>query len=85
MHIVAIAWMYVVLMMSITERSVIAGIMTFTLYGALPLAVILYLMGTRHRKRKRYKAEQEARAAAADQPSATESNPAIESPEHANR
>lgn len=57
MYIVAIAWIYVVLMMSITERSVIAGIMTFLLYGVLPLAVILYLMGTPQRKRNREKAE----------------------------
>jgi predicted DNA repair protein MutK len=57
MYIVAIAWIYVVLMMSITERSVIAGVMTFLLYGVLPLIVILYLMGTPQRKRKRLAAE----------------------------
>jgi bacteriorhodopsin len=57
MHIVAIAWIYVVLMMSITEHSVIAGIMTFVLYGVLPLTIILYLMGTPQRKRNRARAE----------------------------
>ncbi len=57
MYIVAIAWIYVVFMMSITEYSVIAGIMTFLLYGVLPLAIILYLMGTPQRKRKRMRAE----------------------------
>jgi hypothetical protein len=57
MYIVAIAWIYVVLMMSITEHSVIAGIMTFLLYGVLPLSIILYLMGTPQRKRDRLKAE----------------------------
>lgn len=57
MHIVAIAWIYVVLMMSITEHSVIAGIMTFLLYGVLPLMIILYLMGAPRRKRNRAKAE----------------------------
>ena len=40
MYIVAIAWIYVVLMMAISENSVIAGLLTFTLYGLLPLAVI---------------------------------------------
>jgi hypothetical protein len=59
MHIVAIAWIYVVLMMSITERSVIAGIMTFLLYGVLPLLVILYLMGSPQRKRRRALAEKQ--------------------------
>lgn len=57
MYIVAIAWIYVVLMMSITERSIIAGIMTFLLYGVLPVAIILYVMGTPQRKRRRLEAE----------------------------
>lgn len=57
MYIVAIAWIYVVLMMSITEQSVIAGIMTFLLYGVLPLAIILYVMGSPRRKRDRANAE----------------------------
>jgi bacteriorhodopsin len=57
MYIVVIAWIYVVLMMSITERSVTASIMTFVLYGALPVAIIVYVMGTPHRKRRRAQAE----------------------------
>ena len=57
MYIVAIAWIYVVFMMSITERSVIAGIMTFLLYGVLPVAIILYVMGTPQRKRRRLETE----------------------------
>ncbi len=52
MLIVAIAWIYVVLMMSLTEHSVVAGIMTFLLYCVLPLTIILYLMGTPQRKRR---------------------------------
>ena len=57
MLIVAIAWIYVVLMMSLAEHSIVAGIMTFLLYGVLPLGVILYLIGTPQRKRKRQAAE----------------------------
>lgn len=57
MYIVAIAWIYVVLMMSITEHSVVAGVMTFLLYGVLPLSIILYLMGTRQRNRRRAERE----------------------------
>ncbi len=53
LHIVALGWIYVVLLMSLTENSVIAGIMTFLLYGVLPLVVILYLMGTPQRRRRR--------------------------------
>jgi biotin transporter BioY len=58
MHIVAIGWIYVVLMMSITEQSVIAGIMTFLMYGVLPLTIILYLTGGRRRRDRRAAAEQ---------------------------
>ncbi|MFZ6871125.1 hypothetical protein ACO0LF_03560 [Undibacterium sp. Di27W] len=53
MYIVAIAWIYVVLMMSITEHTVIAGIMTFLLYCVFPLTIVLYLMRTPQRKRER--------------------------------
>ncbi|WP_076591637.1 hypothetical protein [Herminiimonas arsenitoxidans] len=53
MYIVAIAWIYVVFMMAITEVSVVAGIMTFLLYGVLPVSIIVYVMGTGQRKRKR--------------------------------
>lgn len=58
MYIVAIAWIYVVLMMSITEQSIIAGIMTFLMYGVFPLTIILYLMRTPHRRRRRQATEQ---------------------------
>ena len=53
MYIVAIAWIYVVFMMSITEESVVAGLMTLVLYGILPLTIVLYIMGTPQRKRRR--------------------------------
>lgn len=62
MYIVAIAWIYVVLMMSITEESIIAGVVTFALYGILPLTIILYIMGAPQRKRQRLAAEAAARA-----------------------
>ena len=65
MYIVAIAWIYVVLMMSITEDSVVAGVMTFLLYGVLPLTIILYLMGAPQRKRNRQRAEKLRLAAVA--------------------
>ena len=67
MYIVAIAWIYVVLMMSITERSVVAGIVTFLLYGVLPLSIILYLLGTPQRKRNRAARENSALAPERDE------------------
>jgi small-conductance mechanosensitive channel len=67
--IVAIAWIYVVLMMSIAEHSVIAGIMTFLLYCVLPLTIVLYLMAT-PRRRRHHKAE--VLGAAGSQPDGSE-------------
>jgi small-conductance mechanosensitive channel len=58
MYIVAIAWIYVVFMMAITEQTATAGVMTFLLYGVLPLTIVLYLMGIPQRKRNRQRAEQ---------------------------
>jgi len=55
MIIIAIAWLYVVFMMSITEQSAVAGVTTFLLYGVFPLSIVLYLMATPQRKRNRQK------------------------------
>lgn len=63
MLIVAAAWIYVVLLMALTEPSIVAGIMTFTLYCALPLGILFYLTGGKRRKLRR--AAEQARAAAA--------------------
>lgn len=63
MLMVAIAWIYVVLMMAITEETVVAGVMTFLLYGVLPLSIILYLMATPQRRRKRLAEEKIRRQA----------------------
>ncbi|MFM9914840.1 MAG: hypothetical protein ACKVOX_03445 [Rhizobacter sp.] len=58
MYLVAIAWMYVVVMMTVVEATsqngtVIGAIFTFLLYGALPLAVVLYILRTPARRRAR--------------------------------
>lgn len=57
MYIVAIAWLYVVLMVSITQPSVLKGILTFLGTGLLPLALFLWLVGTPQRRRSRLAAE----------------------------
>jgi hypothetical protein len=62
MYLVAIAWIYVVLMMAVAEAvssqgTVLGAIITFVLYGLLPLALVLYIMGTPGRKRMRQRAE----------------------------
>lgn len=62
MYIVAIAWLFVVLMMAITEKSVTAGVMTMLLYGLAPCALFLWLMGTPQRWRVRRKRIQDTQA-----------------------
>ncbi len=52
MYIVAIGWLYVVLMMALTESGVTAGILTFLFYGLAPLALFLWLVGTPARRRR---------------------------------
>ena len=51
MHIVAIAWLYVTLMMAITEKNLTAGVLTFGFYGLAPCALFLWLASTRRRRR----------------------------------
>ncbi|WP_423197332.1 MULTISPECIES: hypothetical protein [unclassified Cupriavidus] len=53
MYIVAVAWLYVALMMAITETTVVAGVLTFFAYGVGPVALVLYILGTRGRRRRR--------------------------------
>jgi membrane protein implicated in regulation of membrane protease activity len=53
MYIIAIGWLYVTLLMAAAETTVVAGVMTFLLYGAAPLALLLWLFGTPQRRRGR--------------------------------
>ncbi len=62
MYIVAIAWLYVLALVSLMQPSVFRGIVTFIGAGLLPLALLLYLMGTPQRRRD------QARRAAATSP-----------------
>ncbi|MBM3365148.1 MAG: hypothetical protein FJY48_05495 [Betaproteobacteria bacterium] len=52
MHIAAVGWIYVTLMMAITEETVVAGIMTFLLYGVLPTLIIIYVGGSPQRRKR---------------------------------
>jgi hypothetical protein len=58
MYLVAIAWMYVVLMMAVAEAlssqgTLLGAFFTLVLYGLLPLGILLYIMGTPMRRRSR--------------------------------
>lgn len=56
-YIVALAWIYVVLLMSFAEQTAVAGVMTFLLYAVLPWMIILYVMGSPKRRRAQKEAE----------------------------
>ncbi len=63
MHLVAIAWIYVVLMMSVAEATnsngtLLGAIFTFILYGVMPLAIVLYLLATPQRRAARRAAQE---------------------------
>ncbi len=69
MYLIAIAWMYVVVMMTVVEATspngtVVGAIVTFFLYGALPLSIVLYILRSPGRKRARRLAEASADASA---------------------
>lgn len=82
MYLVVIGWMYVVLMMSVAEATnttgtVLGAIVTFFLYGLLPVVLVVYLMRTPARRKEikaREAAEHQAQIArlAANAASATE-------------
>ncbi len=73
MHLVALAWIYVVLMMALAEAlspvgTVLGAIITFALYGVLPLSIVLYVMATPMRRRRRQREQAQADAVSAADP-----------------
>lgn len=78
MYLIVIAWLYVVIIAAIAEAtssvgSVLGAIVTFVLYGAIPLSIVMYILGTPGRKRALYAqamAERTAAAKAAENASA---------------
>ncbi len=76
MYLIPIAWMYVALMMSVAEATntngtVLGALITFVLYGLLPVGLMLYFMATPARRR-RIRAREAAEHAAAQQATALE-------------
>ncbi|HEX4329317.1 MAG TPA: hypothetical protein VH105_21190 [Burkholderiales bacterium] len=56
MHMVAIGWLWVVFMMAITEKNVVAGVMTFLLWGLAPCLLLVYWLTKQGRERRRHAA-----------------------------
>lgn len=71
MYLVLIAWLYVTLMMAVAEGTsptgtLLGALMTFVLYGLLPMGILGYILGTPARKRALRARAQEEEAAAAE-------------------
>lgn len=72
MYILAIGWLYVVLMAALAEAtnpngSILGAIVTFVCYGLMPVGLLIYILGRPDRKRRR---EQQPTASAAHPASA---------------
>ncbi len=88
MYLVVIAWLYVATMMAVVEATssvgtLLGALFTFVLYGALPVALVMYLMGTPARKRAiraREAAERAQRQTAASDAPDAGGHPATEAP-----
>ena len=57
MYIIPIAWLYVAVMMAVAEGassngSILGAVITLLLYGVLPVALMVYLMGSGSRRRR---------------------------------
>jgi hypothetical protein len=58
MYLIVIAWLYVTLLMALaeafsTQGTVLGAIITFLLYGVLPMSLVVYIMGTPLRRKDR--------------------------------
>ena len=66
MYLIVIAWLYVTLLMALaeafsTQGSVLGAIITFVFYGLLPMALVVYLMGTPLRRKAIRQREEQAK------------------------
>ena len=77
MYLIVIVWLYVTLLMALaeafsTQGSVLGAIITFVFYGLLPMALVVYLMGTPlRRKAIRRQEEQDRQEASSSQSDST--------------
>lgn len=53
MYIIVIGWLYVIVLMAATEKTVVAGLLTLIFYGLAPVALFVWIFGTPGRRRAR--------------------------------
>ena len=88
MYLVAIAWGYVAVLMALAEAtssqgSLLGALITFLLYGVLPISILLYLMGAPSRGKARRRLEAQALAAAAAEATVISPSPQGDDRDHA--
>ena len=82
MYLVAIAWLYVALLMAAAEAthsqgSVLGALFTFLLYGLGPVGLMMYLLGTPARRAARRRAEATQASSAPLDPDGSGHAPAV--------
>jgi hypothetical protein len=80
MYLVLIAWFYVALMMAVAEAvspigTILGALITFLLYGALPICVLGYILGSPARRRAIKAQEASVSMAASVAPNANSETP----------
>lgn len=78
MILVALAWLYVVLMVAVVEASgsdgsFLGALFTVVLYGLMPMSIVLYLMLSPARRRTRRSAESAEKAESVEKAETAES------------
>jgi len=76
MYLIVIAWLYVTLLMGLaeafsTQGTVLGAIITFLLYGVLPMTLVVYIMGTPLRRKERLRHAALERSSSVGEPDAS--------------
>lgn len=66
MYIIAIAWLYVVVMIAVVSDSILKGVIRLLFLGILPVGLWLWMSVRRHRNRLAQAAEERSQAAPPD-------------------
>lgn len=60
MYIIAIGWLYVTVLMALSEPNIVSGVLTFGFYGLLPVSLLMWLFGGPVRRRRSSLADQDS-------------------------
>ncbi len=71
MYIIAIAWLFTAALLTLGQTSFVAAVLSFFFWGLMPLSLLLWLVGTPARLRRkaaRQKAEADSEMSAGENP-----------------